>query len=270
VSDRKQWSQTLGQADYVTQDRRSQAPQDIKMEENKMQEQDRVAEEANGEQRSLLDIFTNEQEEPPLIEVPKKATKKRPAVYRSYMAGDCANCGQWLGFIETEGGRDRHYCNATCRVQHHRKQQREKNRAATLQFNSELRDYWQEHGIRGEVLLRLQEVLLQHGKAAARAATDAVLVALAAQEQTGSQEQFRLIDEILLGGEEIGFEEVRLDEFRVPLGVQGWTEFVSSTPISMLRQMRGYLIERKQHEHYKVQGRKRLEALSHDVSHENE
>ena len=30
------------------------------------------------------------------------------------------------------------------------------------------------------------------------------------------------------------------------------------------------LIERKQHEHYKVQGRKRLEALSHDVSHENE
>jgi len=29
--------------------------------------------------------------------------------------------------------------------------------------------------------------------------------------------------------------------------------------------MRGYLIERKQHEHYKAQGRKRLEALSNDL-----
>jgi len=139
-----------------------------------------------------------------------------------------------------------------------------------LQFNSELRDYWQEHGVRGEVLLRLQEILLQHGKAAARAATDAVLVALAAQAQAGSQEQFRLIDEIMLGGEEINFEEVRLDEFRIPQGVQGWTEFVSNTPTRMLRQMQGYLIERKQHEHYKAQGRKRLEALSHDLAHENE
>jgi len=120
------------------------------------------------------------------------------------------------------------------------------------------------------VLLRLQEILLQHGKAAARAATDAVLVALTAQAQAGSQEQFQLIDEILLGGEEIGFPEVRLDEFRVPQGVQEWTEFVSSTPTRMLRQMQGYLIERKQQEHYKVQGRKRLEALSHDVSHEDE
>lgn len=139
-----------------------------------------------------------------------------------------------------------------------------------LQFNSELRDYWQEHGIRGEVLLRLQEILLQHGKAAARAATDAVLVALVASEQAGSQEQFRLIDEILLGGEAISFPEIRLDEFKIPEGVQGWTEFVSNTPTSMLRQMCGYLIERKQHEHYKVQGRKRLEALSHTMSLEDE
>jgi len=51
----------------------------------------------------------------------------------------------------------------------------------------------------------------------------------------------------LLGGEAIGFPEVHLDEFRVPEGVQGWTEFVSNTPIRMLRQMRGYLIERQQH-----------------------
>jgi len=120
------------------------------------------------------------------------------------------------------------------------------------------------------VLLRLQEILLQHGKAAARAATDVVLVALAAQAQAGSQEQFQRIDEILLGGEEIGFEEVRLDGFRVPAGVQGWTEFVSCATINMLRQMKGYLIERKQQDHYKVRGRKRLEVLSYEVSPENE
>jgi len=211
--------------------------------------------------RFLIDLLGDEQEEPLHIELPTRATKKRAATYRSYMGGNCQNCNEPLGFIEIEGGRDRHYCNARCRVAHHRKQQREKQRAAILQYNSELRDYWQEHGIRGEVLLRLQEILLQYGKQAARAATDAVLVALAAQAQAGSQEQFRLIDEILLGGEAIGFPEVRLDEFRVPEGVQGWTEFVSNTPIRMLRQMRGYLIERQQHEQYKEQGRKRLEEL---------
>lgn len=221
-------------------------------------------------EKLLVDVFAEEREEPQHVEMPTKGAKKRAPTYRSYMAGDCANCGQWLGLVEIEGGRDRHYCNATCRVQHHRKQQREKNRAATLQYNSELREYWQEYGVRGEVLLRLQEILLTHGKAAARAATDAVLVALAAQEQVGSQEQFQLIDEILLGGEEINFEEVCLDEFRIPEGVQGWNEFVSNTPISMLRQMKGYIIERKQHEHYKVQGRKRLEVLSHDLPQENE
>ncbi len=229
-----------------------------------------IAEETGGyPARPLVDLFREEREEPQHVEMLTRGTKKRAPTYRSYMAGDCANCGQWLGLVETEGGRDRHYCNATCRVQHHRKQQREKNRSATLQYNSELREYWHEHGVRGEVLLRLQEILLQHGKAAARAATDAVLVALAAQAQAGSQEQFRLIDEILLGGEEMNFPEVCLDEFRIPEGVQGWTEFVSNTPISMLRQMKGYLIERKQHEHYKAQGRKRLEALSHDLLQEN-
>lgn len=41
--------------------------------------------------------------------------------------------------------------------------------------------------------------------------------------------------------------------------VQGWNEFVSSASISTLRQMQGYLIE--QQEHYRVQGRKRLEAV---------
>ena len=221
-------------------------------------------EEHDSHQSTLADIFRQEE-----VVLTASKTPKRYAPYRSYMGGNCENCDEPLGLIEVEGGRDRHYCNTSCRVQHHRKLQREKKRDATLQYNSELREYWQEHGIRGEVLLRLQEILLQHGKAAARAATDAVIVALTAQAQTGSQEQFNLIDEIMLGGEAINFEEVRLDEFRIPQGVQGWTEFVSNTPIRMLRQMRGYLIERKQHEHYKVQGRKRLEALSRELPKRN-
>ncbi len=85
--------------------------------------------------RALIDVFIEELEEPPRVELPTIGTKKRMSTYRSYMGGDCVNCGQWLGHIETEGGRDRHYCNATCRVQHHRKQQREKQRAATLPFS---------------------------------------------------------------------------------------------------------------------------------------
>ena len=114
--------------------------------------------------RFLIDLLGDEQEEPLHIELPTRAMKKRAATYRSYIGGNCQNCNEPLGFIETEGGRDRHYCNATCRVQHHRRQKTEQKRAATLQFNSELRDYWHEQSIRGEVLLRLQEIL-QIGRA---------------------------------------------------------------------------------------------------------
>lgn len=111
MSDSAEWSQSDSQANLVTPGPLSHMPQ----------EQDRNDEEANGEQRFLLDIFANEQEELLLIEVPKQITKKRAPTYRSYMGGTCENCGEPLGFIEVEGGRDRHYCNATCRVQHHRK-----------------------------------------------------------------------------------------------------------------------------------------------------
>ena len=209
-------------------------------------------------QPTLVDLLSQEEPAP----ARSASRKKKYAGYRSYIGGNCQNCNEPLGFIETEGGRDRHYCNARCRVAHHRKQQREQKRAAVLQYNSELRDYWQEHSVRGEVLLRLQEILFQHGKEAARTATDAVLVALAAQTQVGNQEQFRLIDEILLGGEAISYPEIRLDEFRIAQGVEAWANFTSSTTLSTLRQMRGYLIELRQHEHFKEQGRKRLEALS--------
>ena len=203
-------------------------------------------------EKLLVDVFAEEREEPQHVEMPTKGAKKRAPTYRSYMAGDCANCGQWLGLVEVEGGRDRHYCNATCRVQHHRKQQREKNRAATLQYNSELRDYWQEHGVRGEVLLRLQEILLQHGKAAARAATDAVLVALTAQEQAGISERAQLIDDVLLGGGSIGHEAIILDDFRLDAGVDAWCQFVSGASISSLRTVKEYV----KHRQYAIEGRK--------------
>jgi hypothetical protein len=112
----------------------------------------------------------------------------------------------------------------------------------------------------------LQEILLQHGKKAARAATDAVLVALAAAEQAGISEQSRLIEEVMLRGERIGFEGIRLEDFRIPAGVEGWSEFVSNTSVRMLREMRLYLSDRESREQMQVKARKRLEALSEDLS----
>jgi len=72
--------------------------------------------------RPLIDLFREEREEPQHVELLTRGTKKRAPTYRSYMAGSCENCGEDLGLVEVEGGRDRHYCNATCRVQHYRKQ----------------------------------------------------------------------------------------------------------------------------------------------------
>lgn len=215
----------------------------------------------SGQPPTLAEIFTRE--EPPV----KAPQPRKRYVYRSYYAGECQNpdCGEDLGLVETEGGRDRHYCSDKCRVAHYRKRKREAQREQVLRYNSELRDYWRERGIRGEVLARLQEILLQHGKKAARAATDAVLVALAAAEQAGSQEQFTLMDEIMLGGESIGFPEIKHEDFRIAAGVQGWTDFVSHTTITFLRQMRGYLYDLQQQELQKAQARKRLEALSRNV-----
>ncbi len=206
-------------------------------------------------------MFAEERAEPPHIERVTKGTKKRIPTYRSYIGGNCQNCDEPLGLIEVEGGRDRRYCNDKCRVQHHRKQQREKNRAAASQYNSELREYWQEHNIRGEVLLRLQEILLQHRKAAARAATDAVLVACAVQQQVGNNERSLLIDEVLLGGESIEHEAITFDDFRIETGLEAWCEFVGSASVSSLRIVKEYI----KHQQYAAQSRKRLEELSRDI-----
>jgi hypothetical protein len=209
--------------------------------------------------RTLAAIFAQEPE-------PPRTPRKQPAVFRSYQGGWCKHCGAELGYIEADGGRDREYCDngGKCRQAHHRQKKREEKRAAILAHHGSLRDYWQLHNIHGEPLARLQEILIRHGKEAARAATDAVIIAVAAQAQAGSQEQFKLMDEIMLRGEALNFPEVRLDEFRISPGVQGWTDFVSCTTLSLLRQMRGYLYDLQQREQQKAQARKRLEALSQE------
>ena len=88
-------------------------------------------EERDTGQSTLADIFRQEEQPIPAI----SRTRKRYVTYRSYMGGNCQNCDEPLGLIETEGGRDRHYCNTNCRVQHHRNLQREKQRASMLPFS---------------------------------------------------------------------------------------------------------------------------------------
>jgi hypothetical protein len=136
--------------------------------------------------RSLAAIFAQE----PAAAAPSK----RAVVYRSYYGGSCQNpaCGADLGYIETDGGRDRLYCNDACRVAAHRKRKSAEKRAAILQYNAELREYWYEHRIEDQLLAMLQEILIKHGKAAARAATDAVLFAQRDQiQRMGLANQYR-------------------------------------------------------------------------------
>jgi hypothetical protein len=229
-------------------------------------------------QQSLVALFAQEQEQRPQAEregaeiwqalAPMTpAQRKRPAVFRSYQGGFCRQCNAELGYIEADGGRDREFCdnNGKCRVAYHRARKREEKRQQVLHYHAELREYWKLHGIRGEVLFRLQEILLQHGKAAARAATNAVLVACAAQEQAGNNEQVRLIEECMLGGEAIGFEEVKLEEFRIPQEVGGWSEFVTYASTNLLRQLRGYLYDRQYQAEYQQLARKRLEKFSRQI-----
>ncbi|EFH79629.1 hypothetical protein [Ktedonobacter racemifer] len=211
-------------------------------------------------QGTLLDLFRNEEAQ----QEPSKRKRRQYTIYRSYYAGACQNpeCTVDIGLIETEGGRDRRYCSDKCRVAHHRQRQREAKREETLRYHGELRAYWQLHNIRGEVLARLQEILLQHGKKAARAATDAVLVALAAQQEAGSQEQFRLIDEVLSRGEAIGYPEIRHDDFRVPAGFEGWTNIVGNATLNFLRDLKLYLWDLQQREAQREQARRKMEELS--------
>lgn len=98
--------------------------------------------------------------------------------YYAYNAGNCGNCGKRIGLIETYGGRQRQYCNDSCKVAAHRKRHYDEKRNKCLLRNGELRDFWQEKNITGPLLLKLQNILVEHGKQAAKDATDAVLLAV--------------------------------------------------------------------------------------------
>jgi hypothetical protein len=91
------------------------------------------------------------------------------------------------------------------------------------------------------------------------------LVALQAQAQAGSNEHRSLVDAVMSGGEGIGFEELRLDAFRIAAGVEGWSECVSYASNEMVKQVRSYLFERQHEEEQKAQSRKRREELSRTV-----
>jgi hypothetical protein len=87
----------------------------------------------------------------------------------------CAFCGAVLD--NKPIGRDRLYCDnkGKCKVAHHRKLQREQERAAILEQTA-LRDTWEQHHIGGQLLALLQDILLQQGEEAAAAHTEAVLL----------------------------------------------------------------------------------------------
>jgi hypothetical protein len=98
--------------------------------------------------------------------------------YYAYNAPDCGHCGKPMGLQEVNGGRQRLYCSTKCRKAAFRARKECQARQAMLTYNSELRDYWRDNGVDGQALAKLQDILLEHGKAAAKAATDAVLIAL--------------------------------------------------------------------------------------------
>jgi endogenous inhibitor of DNA gyrase (YacG/DUF329 family) len=98
--------------------------------------------------------------------------------YYAYQAGDCEQCGKEIGLIETDGGRQRQYCSDRCKMIAYRTRHKQEYRNKCLLRNTELRDYWQEHHVSGQVLVMLQNILVEHGKAAAKDATDTVLLAL--------------------------------------------------------------------------------------------
>jgi|SRR2546421_1549267 len=95
-----------------------------------------------------------------------------------YQGGFCGYCGASLGRIEQNGGRNRRYCNDKHKMAAFHEKRKGEKRNAAIERNKILRDQWQENGITGEVLTRLQDILVDHGKDAAKKATDTVLIAI--------------------------------------------------------------------------------------------
>src|SRR2546421_12888218 len=87
--------------------------------------------------------------------------------YYSYNAPECAHCGKEQGLQEVAGGRQRLYCSDRCRQAAKRKRDKQTKRNSILQYNSELRDLWNQNGIDGLVRTRLEDILVEYGKPAA-------------------------------------------------------------------------------------------------------
>lgn len=155
--------------------------------------------------------------------------------YYAYMGGICGYCGTDLGFIDQAGGRNRHYCNDACKQAAYRRRKEGEKRQATLLRNGELQGYWAEHGITGAILTKLQDILFNHGKDAARAATDAVILARQLERDSGSSERADLLEQVMGYGEACSFEALQLEDARIERGLDGWSAFCSSADNSMLR-----------------------------------
>lgn len=97
--------------------------------------------------------------------------------YHAYYAGDCGHCGKPMGLQEVNGGRSRLFCSDKCRKAAFRARKRRAARLALLTYNSELHQFWDDNEIKGPVLARLQDILVEHGKAAAKDATETVVLA---------------------------------------------------------------------------------------------
>jgi hypothetical protein len=99
----------------------------------------------------------------------------------------CVVCGAVLD--NQPKGRDRLYCDnkGKCKQAHHRQKQQEQQRAAILQEHSALCEDWQAHQIGGELLELLQNILIEKGEEAARAASAAILAYAQEERQRGPQ-----------------------------------------------------------------------------------
>ncbi len=155
--------------------------------------------------------------------------------YYAYMGGFCGFCGEDLGLIDQAGGRNRHYCNDACKQAAYRRRKEGEKRQATLLRNGELQSYWAEHGITGAVLTRLQDILVEHGKDAARKATEAVILARQLERDSGSSERTDLLEQVMAIGEACDFEALDLRDARIEPGLDAWSGFVSTADNSMLR-----------------------------------
>jgi hypothetical protein len=167
------------------------------------------------------------------------------AAYYAYMAGFCGYCGADMGLVDQAGGRNRQYCNDAHRQAAYRKRREGDKRNAVLLRNGELSEYWQEHGITGAILSKLQDILISHGKDAALAATDAVILARQLERDSGTSERSDVIEQTMMLAEACDFEALQLEDAHIERGLDAWSLFCSTVDNSMLRLVVAVLQQRQ-------------------------